>query len=184
MTILAEKTYTPEELLGSPLLEGHELIEGHLRERAMSKRSSQIGVEITRLLANEAKRTREADVYGCDLGYRCFLDSPNTLRFPDASVLRKSEANKIEGDPGYMPIPADLVVEVLSPNDVIREVDDKVDEYLDAGFGLVWVVNPRRRDVHVYRRDASAELLQAEDQITGGDALPSFRCKVADFFDV
>jgi Uma2 family endonuclease len=36
-----------------------------------------------------------------------------------------------------MPIPADLVVEVHSPNDVIKNVDEKIDDYLKAGFGIV-----------------------------------------------
>lgn len=63
-------------------------------------------------------------------------------------------------------------------------IDDKVDEYLGAKFGLVWVVNPRRRHVHIYRPDGSVQLWSERDEITGEAALPSFRCKVAEFFDV
>jgi Uma2 family endonuclease len=83
-----------------------------------------------------------------------------------------------------MPIPADLVVEVLSPNDRIKNVDDKVDDYLKAGFSIVWVVNPHWRDVHIYRRDGSVQLLSERDEISGEGALPGFRCKVGAFFDV
>jgi Uma2 family endonuclease len=83
-----------------------------------------------------------------------------------------------------MPIPADLAVEVLSPNDRFKDVADKVKEYLKAGFGLVWVVNPYWRHVHVYRPDGSVQLVNEHEEISGESALPSFRCKVAEFFDV
>lgn len=184
MTLVAEKTYTPEELLGNPALSGHELVDGHLRERPMSERSSSIGAEICRLLGNEARKTREAIVYQSDLGYQCFPDSPMTVRFPDVSLVRASRKAEIGDTPGYMPIPADLAVEVLSPNDRVKDVDEKIEQYLKAGFGLVWVVNPHWRHVHVYRRGGGVQLLSEQEEITGEAALPSFRCKVGEFFDV
>jgi Uma2 family endonuclease len=106
------------------------------------------------------------------------------LRFPDVSVLRASRRGEFGINPAFIPIPADLVVEVLSPNDRIKDVDDKVKDFLKAGFSLVWVVNPDWRNVHIYRRDGSIQLLSEQDEITGEGALPSFRCKVAEFFDV
>ncbi len=57
-------------------------------------------------------------------------------------------------------------------------------DFLKAGFALIWVVNPRRRDVHIYRDDGSVQLLGERDEITGESALPSFRCKVGEFFDI
>ena len=184
MTPTVEKPYTPVDLLNDPNLAGYELVDGELRERPMSERSSVIGGEIFRLLGNEARKTREATAYPSDLGYQCFPDSPSTVRFADASLVRASRRGEIGDDPGYMPIPADLVVEVLSPNDVIKNIDDKVEAYLKAGFGIVWVVNPHWRHVHIYRPDGSVQLLSEREEITGESALPSFRCKVAEFFDV
>ncbi|HET6249732.1 MAG TPA: Uma2 family endonuclease [Tepidisphaeraceae bacterium] len=183
MTLAVEKLYTPQDLLDDPKLAGYELVKGHLVERPVSKKSSGVGAEILRLLGTEAKRTREASVYLSDLGYQCFPDS-DEVRFPDVSLVRTERESKIEGDPGYMPIPADLAVEVLSPNDRINAIDEKVDEYLEAGFGLVWVVNPHRRHVQIYRPDGSVQLLSEHEEITGEKALPSFKCKVAAFFDV
>lgn len=184
MSLLAEKTYTARDFLDDPNLGGFELVNGHLKERPMSERSSAVALEISALLRNEAKKTREATVYPSDLGYQCFEDADINLRFPDVSLIRSSRKSEVGQNPGFMPIPADLAVEVLSPNDVIFDMDDKVEQYLKAGFGLVWVVNPRRRNVHVYRRDGSVQLLSEHDEISGESALPSFRCKVAAFFDV
>ena len=83
----------------------------------------------------------------------------------------------------YMPIPPDLAVEVVSPNDLATELDIKVEEYLNNGFALVWVVEPATRTVTIHRADGSLARLHAKDEITGETALPSFRCKVAEFFE-
>lgn len=55
-------------------------------------------------------------------------------------------------------------------------------ELTAAGFKLVWVVSPELRMVDIYRADGSVSRLHENDEITGESALPSFRCKVADFF--
>jgi Uma2 family endonuclease len=184
MTLIAERIYTVEEFEKDHNLSGYELVDGHLRERLMSERSSLVAGEIFALLRNEAKKTREALVYPSDLGYQCFPDSNINLRFPDVSLVRAARRKEIGDDPGYMTIPADLAVEVLSPNDVVKAVGDKVKEYLKAGFGAVWVVDPDWRHVHIYRQDGSVQLFTEQEEIAGEAALPSFRCKVAEFFDV
>jgi Uma2 family endonuclease len=178
---VAEKTYTRDEFLNLPDSVAYELIDGHLVERHVSERSSWIGARIIRLLGNEADNTGEACVYGADLTYDCFPDEPRTTRRGDVSLIRAERLKGLD-DPGYMPIPADLIVEVISPNDNAYDVERKVEKYLNAGFGLVWVVYPDSRTVLVYRPDGSVNRLHENDEITGEAALPSFRCKVAEFF--
>lgn len=180
---LQKRTYTADELLHLPDSVGYELVDGHLRERTASKESSRVAATILRLLGNEAARTNEAEVYATDFGYNCFPpDAEKEIRKPDASLIRRERLAGIAGDPGYMPMPADLVVEVLSPNDLIRSVNDKVEEYLTAGFGLVWVVDPVKKHVMVYRRDGSVAKVHENEEITGEAALPGFRCRVGEFF--
>jgi Uma2 family endonuclease len=83
---------------------------------------------------------------------------------------------------GDILITPDLAVEVVSPNDLYNEVDVKVSEYLDVGVSLVWVVNPEARTACVYRPGGTARRLRENDEIDGGDVLPGFRCRVAEFF--
>ncbi len=58
----------------------------------------------------------------------------------------------------------------------------KVDQYLSAGFGCVWVADPPTRTVFVYRSDGSVVRLRAGDTITGEAARPGFTARAADLF--
>jgi Uma2 family endonuclease len=83
---------------------------------------------------------------------------------------------------GFIKVPPDLAVEVLSPNDLAYEVDRKVAEYFSAGVRLIWIVNPETRSVTIYRPDGTASKLNDRDTLEGEDVLPGFRCPVRDFF--
>ena len=81
-----------------------------------------------------------------------------------------------------MIIPPDLVVEVVSPNDLAYEIDEKVQEYLDAGVQLVWVVNPALRTVRIYRADGTISGLHESDELSGENIVPGFHCPIANLF--
>lgn len=186
MTIAPAKRYTPAELLSLPDNGGIELVDGQLVEKPVSKESSRIAARIIWLLMAEAAKTDEAEVYSTDLGYQCFFNSedPDEIRKPDASLIRKERLAPLTDDVGYMPIPADLAVEVLSPNDNAREIGRKVELYLAAGFKLVWVVDPDIRLVTVHRADGTVQKFHESDEITGEIALPGFRSQVLDLLGV
>lgn len=174
---------TPEELLRMPDAVSYELVDGKLVERHVSMESSRVASRIGRILGNEAERTGECVVYPPDLGYQCFPGDSNKVRKPDVSAIRKDRLAALgSGDRGYCPIPADLAIEVVSPNDLYNEVFDKVQEYLGAGFGVVWVVVPQHKIVTVYRQDETIALLHANQMITIEPAFASLRLAVADFF--
>lgn len=181
-TPVSSVTITPEEFLEMPDAVGYELVDGRLAERHASVQSSRVGIQVGRLLGNEAARTNLATVYGADLGYQCFANYPSRIRKPDVSVIRKDRLKGLEEDRGFMPIPADLAVEVVSPNDLYYEVAAKVAEYLAAGFAVVWVVDPNLKTVRIERADATIRVLHEADEITAEPALPEFRCQVGEFF--
>lgn len=172
----------PREALIHESEAGVEFVNGQIVEKPVSIESSKVEMEVAFLLKAEAKRSGTMEVFGSSMGYRCYRDDPKMYRKPDVSVIRAERLAGIDPQEGFMPIPADLVVEVISPNDLHDDVVDKVDEYLKNGFGIVWVVNPPTRTVHVYRRDGSISLLHEADEISGESALPGFKCRVADFF--
>lgn len=70
----------------------------------------------------------------------------------------------------------------MSPGDTLYEVEEKVEAWLDAGTSLVWVVNPRRRTITVYRSLTDITVLTENDYLDGEPVLPGFRLRVGDVF--
>jgi Uma2 family endonuclease len=85
-------------------------------------------------------------------------------------------------DPGFLLVAPDLVVEVVSRHDRWPEVREKAAMWLRAGVRLVWVADPRQREIYVYRPGARPEVFTADDQITGLDVIPGFAAPVASLF--
>jgi Uma2 family endonuclease len=161
---------------------GIEFVNGQILEKPVSKESSRVAAQIIFLLQSHVRIAGRAEIYDCSLGYQCFPEEPARFRKPDVSAILVERLKPLESDPGLMPIPADLVVEVISPGDKADEVAEKVEEYLANGFKLVWVVHPNTRTVVIHRDDGSIAKLHEKDQITGESVLPDFNCNVAEFF--
>jgi Uma2 family endonuclease len=168
-----------DRLLEEP---GVEYAHGRIVEKPMSMEAAKIGATIIGLLQRTiAEASAAVDVFTESWAYRCFADDPRKFRKPDVSVIRAERLKGLDPQAGFCPIPADLTVEVISPNDIASDVAEKVEEYLANGFPLIWIVEPRTRTVTVYRPD-SVTRLHGDDEITGESALPSFRCKISEFF--
>ena len=161
---------------------GIEFVDGRIEEKPVSIESSRVGARIMRLLSNEAETSGAAEVFDPSLGYKVYPEDPAKFRKPDASVIRAERMVRVDRSVGFSHIPADLVIEVISPTDLAYGVAEKVDEYLRYGFALTWVVFPNTRSVAVYRADGSAALVRGDAEITGESALPGFRCKASAFF--
>ena len=173
---------TPEDLLTMPDSKDYELIDGQLVERAMGELSSWVGLEIGVLLSNFVKANRLGWVYGPDCGYQCFAFAPQRLRKPDCSFLSRAKNPARPIQAGWIKVVPDLVVEVISTHDVFQDIDQKVLDYLAAGVGVVWVVNPFNRTVIVHHSKALAERLASDQELTGGEVLKGFSCLVDSLF--
>jgi Uma2 family endonuclease len=109
--------------------------------------------------------------------------NPDTVRAPDCAFIRKERipANGIPKK--FWPFAPDLAVEVLSPSDSASDVFEKIDEWLDAGTRLVWLVDPDKKTVTVHAAKRPAIKLRLGDTLEGEDVLPGFKLPVADIFD-
>ena len=139
-----------------------------------------IVIKLGRLLGSyvEAKRL---GLIGTEIGFRLSRD-PDTVRGPDVAFIAKSRLPK-EGIPKkFADFPPDLAVEVLSPEDTASELLRKVEEYLQGGVPLIWVVDPATQTVTVYRSLQDVRIVSSDQQLEGGEAVPGFQCKVADLF--
>jgi Uma2 family endonuclease len=170
---------TPEEFLDFEDGHSYELIGGRPVERKVSINSSESGMEIGLEIRGFVRANGLGRVFNSELGIRIFPD-PKDVRRADVSFIKAERAPKEES--GYLEIAPDLVVEVNSPNDTTKEVREKVQSWLNAGVRAVWVAEPTSREVTVYRRGETPIVFTAESEITGGDALPGFVCRVERFF--
>ncbi len=134
------------------------------------------------IIGEFVRRHRLGVVFGAETGFLTERN-PDTVRAPDVAFVRR-ERIPLEGLPtGYWPGAPDLAVEVLSPGDSVREIDEKTAEWLRAGAQAVWVVSPRWKTVTVYAADGSISTVAADVTLDGGALLPGFSCPVGDLFD-
>jgi len=183
MQLLNEQgTYTAEDLLTMPEGDQYELVDGRLVETHMGTESSFVGGHLCRLLGNHCDAPARGWVFPADTGYQCFPGRPNLVRRPDVSFLRLGRLPNEELPEGHLRIAPDLAVEVVSPNDLYYEVEEKVREYRTAGVSLIWIVIPPTRTVLVRRLDGTAAEVGENGELDGEQVVPGFRCRVADLF--
>lgn len=172
---------TPDALLRIPD-DGnkYELVDGELRVSAAGVRHEEIGALIISLLMAFVRPRRLGIVCGSSAGYKL----PNgRVRSPDVSFIameRLPGGRAPEGFGDFMP---DLAVEILSPGDSIKEVEEKFEDYFTSGARLVWLVDPAQETVTVYRSTVDRQVLRRDDPLTGEPVLPGFTCPVQEFFE-
>jgi Uma2 family endonuclease len=160
----------------------YELVKGELRK--MSPSGSEHGaiiINISVLLAQYVRSKKLGICFGAETGFKIASD-PDTVRAPDVAFIRRDRIPEGGIPKKFWPGAPDLAVEVLSPGDTRREVDEKVEDWLEAGAQAVWVLNPKRRSVSVYRSMMDVVRLSGDDELDGGEVVPGFRCKVSEFF--
>lgn len=171
---------TADDLLGiSPPGRQVELVGGELvvREPPTAWHGA-IANRLAYLLTAFADETESGAVFGQDTGFQ-IASGPDTVRAPDVAFVRRDRLHEIPRR-GYPRLAPDLAVEVRSPGDRPAELLAKVAQWLEAGTSAVWVIDPEARRVRVHGADGSLEILGPEEELTGGDVLPGFRCLVAD----
>jgi Uma2 family endonuclease len=174
------RRYQPEDLLTMEDGDRYELVDGELVERDVSFVSSEVGLNIGPEIRSWNRGARMGRVCGADLLLRIFPWDPAMTRAADASFISNERAPR--SDQGLLEVAPELVVEVVSPNDAMSKVRDKVDLWLTAGVSMVWLALPGSREIHVYRSDAKPRILVAEDILSGEDVLPGFAVPVGSLF--
>lgn len=181
-TDLASHLITPEQLAALPNDSNFELVDGQLVERKMGNKSNWVASQLARLLGNYADEHSLGWVFTAEAGYRLNPNRPNTVRKPDVSFVAAGRLPDEEPADAYDRLAPDLAVEVISPGDTVRELDDKVEEYLTAGVRLVWVINPDLQVIRVFFPDGTIDTLRLGDELSAGEIIPGFRCPVSELF--
>ena len=101
-------------------------------------------------------------------------------REPDLVFVRREHVDRIK--PTFVDGPADLVVEIVSPDSVTRDYREKLAEYEAAGIPEYWIIDPRRSEARFYQlgEDGKYHLVPVdEDGIYTSRAVTGFRLRVA-----
>ncbi len=182
MSAIATKLITAAEFMNMPEpADGskQELVRGEIVAMPPTKQEhGLVQAQIVWLLKNLVMPNRLGWV-GSESGVVTEHD-PDTVRGPDVYYFSLERMPNRPSE--YAAVAPDIAVEIRSPSDRTGAVREKVREYLAAGVRLVWVVDPETRTVMVYAGTMRGTELDESDTITGGDVLPGFSCKVADFF--
>jgi Uma2 family endonuclease len=97
-------------------------------------------------------------------------------RSPDVSWVEKSrwEALTPEQKDKFIPLCPDFVIELLSPSDSLKKTQEKMQEYIENGCRLGWLINRKKREVEIYRPGQDVEVLQSPLTLSGENVLPGF----------
>lgn len=74
----------------------------------------------------------------------------------------------------FLPLCPDFAIKLRSPSDRLADLQAKMQEYLDNGLRLGWLIDPQARQVFVYRPDTAVEALDAPTEVPGAPVLPGF----------
>lgn len=74
----------------------------------------------------------------------------------------------------FLPLCPDFVVELCSPTDSLKQTQAKMQEYIDNGARLGWLIDAKARRVEIYRLNQDVEILEQPATLSGEDVLPGF----------
>lgn len=174
---------TAEEFMQLPDEDGfrHELINGEVVR--MSLPGFPHGRIQARLIGPLLQFVSEHDlgeVFG-ELGFKLTLN-PDTVLGPDVAFISKrrlEEANEIEG---YWQSAPDLAVDILSPSDRPSRVGARVSGWFGYGVEQLWVVNPKKSTVTIYRSPSDSITFSGSDELEADDLFPGFRLSLNKIF--
>ena len=148
----------------------------------MSPTGSSTGEKNSSLLAQIwlwNNQNKKGKVFDSSTGFK-FLDS--AVRSPDVSWIEISRWEELtqEQQDKFAPIDPDFVIELRSPTDRLDDLQQKMNEYMDCGVRLGWLINPQDRQVEIYRQGQDKNILDNPNALLGEDVLPGLIVDLTD----
>ena len=133
------------------------------------KRNFEIGIEF-------GIWNRQTKLGVCFDSSTCFKLPNGANRSPDVAWIQNDRWNSLtaEEQEKFPPIAPDFVLELMSPSDSLPETQAKMQEYINNGVKLGWLINRKMRQVEIYRLGKAVEILDFPKQLSGEDVLTGF----------
>lgn len=161
---------------------GVELVDGQLVRLPMpGSEHGEVCLTAGAMVRDHVKRAGLGRVMGNDTFVRV---RPDGVRGADVCFISYARLPKDRPTPkGPLEVPPELVVEVRSPTDRIKDVSAKAYEYLEAGVSVVLALDPDTQSAAVYRADELPQRFSNGDEVSLADVLPGFAVPARAFFE-
>lgn len=122
-----------------------------------------------------------------DQGYACFElgllvnRNPDTVRFPAVSIFQSGSRFE-ETDKAVSDRKPAVIIEIASTRPRRQVMQDHINEYVNWGVELIWVIDPQAKQVLEYLPGQRGQVIDSQGKITGGNVMPEFAMKVQDLF--
>ncbi len=144
---------------------------------AFSDTSNRNG-KISLQLANWAEQDGTGETFDSSAGFTL----PNgATRSPDASWIKLERWNPLteEQKASFAPICPDFVIELRSSSDPLKGLQNKMQEYIDNGVSLGWLIDRKNRKVYIYRPNRELEILDNPETVSADPELTGFVLRMA-----
>ena len=111
-----------------------------------------------------------------------FTLSNGAERAPDTAWIRQDRWDALPASEKkkFALITPDFVLELRSGDQSLTELREKMDEYMDSGCRLGWLVDPKNRRTYVYSENGDIQTVKFEEVLSGADVMPGLSVRWAD----
>lgn len=113
-----------------------------------------------------------------------FILPNGAIYAPDASWTSNERLEKFtpEEKKKFLPLCPDFVIELRSESDNLSELKNKMAEYIENGAKLGWLIDPKNKEVSVYRANGEIEILENPTKISGEIVLKGFELDLTEIW--
>ncbi len=129
---------------------------------------------LNRRLGNWNEAAQLGEVYDSSGG---FLLPSGAMRSPDAAWIPTERLGPFseEEQEKFLPLCPDFVIELRSPSDRLKDLQKKMQEWMDNGCRLGWLIDPVEEKTYVYREKGENSVVESFDEaLSGEEVLPGF----------
>ena len=183
MATVAKRLMSAAEFERAYMGKRAELWRGEVREyMPAGHRHGTIALNIGAGIHAHVRQSNLGVSFAAETGFVVRTPAGESVLAPDAAFIRRERIPPDLPEEGFYPVPPDLVVEVVSPSESLAAAQEKAREWLAGGATLVWLIDPQRRVVEVWRREGLTRTLGDGDTLSGEEVLPGFAFPVRELW--
>lgn len=173
MSIQTKTKLSLDEFLSSPLAnENYEYFDGELMQKMAPKYShSKVTGQLFILLEKWNQDKGEVGIEWC---IRLKRNGKDWCPIPDLLYISFNKLGEIKLADDACPIPPELIIEIISPDQSFSDLSEKAEAYLKAGVNLVWLVDTQVKKITIFYPDSPPQTKQGEESLAD-DLLPELQ---------